>query len=62
MPLTEEQRKKLKQTRITGHLRKPGEGVERGFTKPRQQHSWIGFPSVTISAAVVEHKLYLSFS
>ena len=54
MPLTEAQRKKLKQTRVTGHLRKPGEGVQRGFTKPRQQHSWIGFPSVQISAAVAK--------
>ena len=52
IPLTPAQRAKYQQTQITGHLRTPGEGLERGFTKPRQQHSFIGMPSVTICAAV----------
>ena len=59
LPLTPAQRKKFKQTRVSGHLRKPGEGTQRGFTKPRQKHSWIGFPSVTISAAVAKDKMIM---
>ena len=52
MPLTPAQRAKYLQTQITGHLRTPAEGLEKGFTKPRQRHSFIGMPSVTICAAV----------
>jgi hypothetical protein len=59
MPLTAGQRSKLRQTRITGHLRLPGEGVEQGFTKPREAHSWIGFPSVTISAVVAKNRIIM---
>ena len=52
MPLTPAQRKRFRQTMVTGHLRKPSEGILRGFTKPREKHSFIGLPSVNISAAV----------
>ena len=57
--LTEKQRKRYKQTRITGHLRTAKEGVERGFTKPRDKHCWIGMPSVTITAAVARDKVVM---
>jgi len=59
LPLTAKQRKKFKQTRITGHLRLPGEGVEQGFTKPRTDHCWIGIPSVTIAAAVAKDRVIM---
>ncbi|CAK0868338.1 unnamed protein product [Prorocentrum cordatum] len=45
MPLTPKQRAKRRQTLVTGHLRKPSEGAEKGMTKPRQNHSFLGIPS-----------------
>lgn len=59
LPLTAKQRHKFAQTRITGHLRKPSEGVEKGFTKPRTEHSWLGIPSVNVTAAVAKDKIIL---
>ena len=59
IPLTPKQRTRLRQTMITGHLRKPKEGIDRGFTKPREKHSFIGIPSVTISAAVAKDKVIM---
>lgn len=59
LPLKPAQVAKLKQTRITGHLRTPAEGVEKGFTKPRTEHAWIGFPSVTISAVVARNRVIM---
>lgn len=44
LSLTPAQRRKLRCNRIPGHLRKPGEGVQQGFTKPREKHSFIGHP------------------
>ena len=58
-PLTPAQRKRFRQTMISGHLRKPSEGLDRGFTKPREKHSFIGIPSVTISAAVAKDKVIM---
>jgi hypothetical protein len=52
VPLTPAQRKRYSQTRVVGHLRLPSEGADRGFTKPRQKHAWIGIPSVNIAAVV----------
>jgi hypothetical protein len=51
-PLTPKQRKKYSQTRVVGHLRYPCEGADRGFTKPRQKHAWIGVPAINIAAVV----------
>lgn len=59
MPLTPKQRQKYKQTRVTGHLRTPAEGVSRGFTKPRTQHTFLGVPSVNIAAAVAKDKVIM---
>ena len=59
MPLTPAQRRNFKQTLVTGHPRKPAEGVKRGMTKPRQQHSWLGMPSVNITAAIAKDKVIL---
>ena len=39
LPQTEKQRQRLTQTLVTGHLRKASEGIDRGFTKPREKHS-----------------------
>ena len=58
-PLTPKQRKRFRQTLVTGHLRKPSEGVDRGFTKPREKHSFVGIPSVTICAAVAKDKVIM---
>lgn len=57
LPLTPAQRIKFRQTLITGHLRKPGEGLDKGFTKAREKHSFLGMPSVTISATVAKDKV-----
>jgi hypothetical protein len=54
LPLTEQQRARYRQTRVTGHLRTKAEGTMQGFTKPRQKHSFLGIPSVTIAAAVAK--------
>ena len=59
IPLTAKQRVKFRKSMITGHLRKPSEGVDKGFTKPREKHSFIGMPSVTISAAVAKDKIIM---
>ena len=59
LPLTAQQRLRYQQTMITGHLRKPGEGVDRGFTKPREKHSFLGLPAVTITAAVGKGRVLL---
>ena len=59
LPLTPAQRKRYQRTRVTGHLRTPAEGVTRGCTKPREKHSFLGLPSVTITAAVAKDKIIL---
>ena len=57
MTLTDAQRERYAQTKVTGHLRLKSEGTEQGFTKPRQNHQWLGIPSVTVSAVVSANKL-----
>ena len=57
MTLTEAQRLRYAQTKVTGHLRLKSEGTEQGFTKPKQNHQWLGIPSITISAVVSAEKL-----
>ena len=52
VPLTPAQRRRYRQTRVTGHLRFPGEGTDHGFTRPRQKHDWLGIPAITIAAVV----------
>jgi hypothetical protein len=59
MPLNPSQRARYKKTRVTGHLRKPAEGVEKGCTKPRMRHSFLGVPSVNISAAVCKDRVIM---
>ena len=59
LPLTAKQRKRFRQTQVTGHLRKAGEGLDRGFTKPREAHSFLGLPSVNITAAVGKDKIFM---
>ena len=58
-PLTPSQRARYRQTLIGGHLRKSSEGTDKGFTKPREKHSFIGLPSVTITAAVAKDRVIL---
>ena len=59
LPLTAKQRKRFRQTQVTGHLRKAGEGLDRGFTKPREAHSFLGLPSVNITAAVGKDRIFM---
>lgn len=59
LPLTPKERKRFRQTRVEGHLRTKAEGLTRGCTKPREKHSWQGFPSVTVTAMVAEDKIIL---
>ena len=56
-PLTPVQRKRVRQTRVTGHLRLASEGTDRGFTKPRQKHQWLGIPSVSVVAVVSRDRI-----
>ena len=59
IPLTPKQRSMYHQTRVTGHLRTAKEGLERGFTKSKTKHTFLGVPSVTISAAVAKDKVIM---
>ena len=59
LPLTPEQRTKFRQTRVEGHIRKPCEGIEHGFTKPKERHSYIGLPSIEIAAAVAKNRVIM---
>ena len=59
IPLTEIQRERFRQTLVTGHLRKASEGLDRSFTKPREKHSFVGIPSVTIAAAVAKDRVIM---
>ena len=59
LPLTPKQRLRYRQTRITGHLRTAAEGLVRGFTKPRDSHCFVGFPSLAISAAVNKNRVIM---
>lgn len=59
LPFTPAQRKRFRQTLVTGHLRKQSEGLDQGFTKPRDAHSFLGLPSVNITAAVCKDKIIM---
>ena len=59
LPLTPAQRKRLKQTKVTSHLRKAKERVRCGFTTPRVKHSFLGMPSATVSAAVARDRVIM---
>ena len=59
IPLTPQQKLRLRQRMITGHLRKASEGLDRGFTKPREKHAFVGLPSVTVSAAVAKDRVII---
>ena len=59
LPLTIAQRKKYQKSRITGHLRKPAEGLSNECIKPRDKHTFMGFPSVTVSAAVAKDRVIM---
>ena len=59
LPLTPAQRKRYQKTHVTGHLRTATEGITRGCTKPREKHSFLGLPSVTITAAVAKDRVIM---
>ena len=59
LPLTRAQKSKLQKTKVTGHLRKPSEGVNPGCTKPREKHSFLGIPAVTITAALAKDRVIM---
>ena len=59
IPRTQKQRAKYRRTMVTCHLRKASEGVDRGFTKPREKHSFLGMPSAIVSAAVAKDKVIM---
>ena len=58
VPRSASQRQHLLQSRCVGHLRKPEEGVQTGFTKPRTKHTFV-CPQVDITAAVSARKMLL---
>ena len=59
LPLTPAQKAKLQKTRVTGHLRRADEGLSPYCTKPREKHSFLGIPSVTITAAVAKDRIIM---
>ena len=59
LPLKPAQKAKLLKTQVTGHLRKASEGLDPDCTKPREKHSFLGIPSVTITAAVADNKIIM---
>lgn len=59
LPLTPAQKDKLQKTRVTGHLRRAGEGLSPYCTKPREKHSFLGIPSATITAAVAKDRIIM---
>ena len=59
LPLNATQRKKYRQARVKGHLRKASEGASRSFTKVRTKHSFLGVPSATIAALVAKDKVIM---
>lgn len=59
LPLTPAQRRKFRQSRATGHLRTTAEGVLPECTKPKTNHSFLGMPSVTVTAAVAVDRIIL---
>ena len=58
-PSTAAQRAKYKASKVTGHLRLAKEGIDRGFTTPRQQHSFIGVPTIKVCAAVAKDRVIM---
>ena len=59
LPLTPKQKAMLRRTSVTGHLRKANEGLSEYCTMPGQKHSFLGVPSVTISAAVAKDRIIM---
>ena len=59
LPLTPAQKSRLQKTAVVGHLRKASEGLNPACTKPREKHSFLGIPSVTISAAVAKDRVIM---
>ena len=59
LPLTPKQKAKLQKAAVIRHLRKASEGLSPHCTKPREKHSFLGFPSVTISAAVAKDRVIM---
>jgi hypothetical protein len=57
LPLTVAQRQRYRQRKIAGHLRKPSEGMSRGFTKPKGKSSYVILPTVNIGAAVCDDRI-----
>ena len=57
LPLTKEQRERYRQRKISGHLRKRAEGMDRGCTKPRGRSSYVFLPTVNIGAAVCDDRI-----
>jgi hypothetical protein len=59
MPLTPTDRSRYNKMRVKGHLRLKAEGTDRGFTKPRERHTFLGVPSVNIAAAVSKGRVIM---
>ena len=56
---TPEQKKLLRTQRVTRHLRSASEGNLAFFVLPKRSHSFVGIPSVTITAAVVADRVLM---
>ena len=56
VPINKKKTKLLKRQKVFGHLRKPGEGTQPEFVRPKTQRGGIGVPSVEVTACVAPAK------
>lgn len=59
MARTAAQRKRMRQARVTYHLRKPSERTEPGYFAPMKKHTFTGIPSVEVTAAVAVDRIIM---
>ena len=53
------EKKLLRATKVTHHLRTPAEGMQSGFVLPKKDHMLLGIPSIHITAAVAQDRIVL---
>ena len=58
-PRNEADKKLLRATRVTHHLRTPSEGTETGFVLPKRNHMLLGVPSIEVTAALAYNRVIM---
>ena len=52
-------KKRMRMSKVTRHLRTPAEGSKKEFVLPKQNHMLTGIPSVEVTAAVYKNKVIM---